>query len=183
MKRSPGWLAAVLAALSAPAESSAQAAIHIAAGVTVPTGEYSEYAKSGWITQAGYSAPVGEAGLALGGEVFFGRNNHEPPPDENKSYLYGATGIVRYAYGDTDEVYPFVFGMAGLLAESFRSDAQPGLNGSAAKLAVGAGAGVGFPAGDMTGYVNAWFLNGFGSEADTRLFGVTTGLRLPLDGF
>jgi len=173
----------LLVALGAPVVVSAQAALLVAGGVTVPLGAYRDYAETGWLTHAGITVPISEQRLSVGAEAFLGRNGHEPPPDRDKSYLWGGVGTVHRAFGNADDLSPFVFGMGGILVESFRSDTQPGLNASETALALGGGAGVGFPAADMRAYVNAWFLNGFRNGGDLMLAGVTTGLRLPLDGF
>jgi hypothetical protein len=169
-----------LLVLGGPLGASAQAAIVAAAGVTAPVASYDDYAATGWLTHAGITLPVSEQRLSVGAEAIFGRNGHGLP-EGDKAYLWGAVGTVNRAFGSAEGLSPFVFGMVGLLVESFRSDTQPGLNASEASLAMGGGGGVAFPAAAMTAYVNAWLLNGFRNGDDVMLFGVTTGLKLPLD--
>jgi hypothetical protein len=174
-------LVVALSALIAPATASGQASIFVMGGLTVPTGDYSEYANTGWMAQGGAVFPVGPAGLSLGIDAFYGVNNHEPPPDGDKTNLYGGFAFVQYTIGDPAAVAPYVYAGPGFMTHSYKSDTLP--EGSGSGLAATAGAGVGIPLGGVTGFVEGQYLTGFGDEIDgTDLFAVSAGVSFPLGG-
>jgi hypothetical protein len=175
-------LLAAFWALSAPADSSAQAAIAVGGGITFPTGDYGDYANTGWLAHAGVGFPVGDAGLSVGAAGYFGANNHEPPPDGDKTNLYGGVGFAQYNIGDAEAMSPFVFGMAGLMVHDYKSDSQPSLEGSDTGFAAGGGAGLTVPLGGVAGFVEAWYLVGFFDGGNTNLGGVTAGVQFALGG-
>jgi hypothetical protein len=167
--------------LAAPANASAQAMIGVGGGVTFPTGDYADYANTGWLAAAGVAFPVGDVPVSISAHGFYGSNNHEAP-DGDKTNLYGALAGVSYAFGDPEGVSPFVGGLAGFMHHSYKSESQPSLEGSESGLAGGAFAGVGFPLGGIGGFVEAYWLTGFGDIDSTQLFGAMAGVQFPLGG-
>lgn len=183
MKRSLTFLlVAAFVALCAPADTAAQAMIHLGGGVTLPTGDYGDYANTGWLAHGGVAFPVGDAGLAVGAAGYFGVNNHEPPPDGDKTQLYGGLGFANYGFGDPEAVSPFVFGMAGLMVHSYKSDQFASLEESDTGFAAGGGGGVSIPLGGISGFAEAWYLVGFFDGGNTALGGVTAGVQFAVGG-
>jgi hypothetical protein len=185
-----GSLAAVLiaafAGLSAPADGSAQAMIHVAGGASFPSGDYADFADPGWLGHAGVALPVGDTGLAVGAAGYYGRNSHALAGDETS--LYGGLGVLSYAFGSPDAVSPFVVVMAGSMVHSYGSDSFPGLEESDTGFALGGGAGVAFPLGAVAGFVEGWLLNGFftgdndSGGRTTTIVGLDVGVQLAVGG-
>jgi hypothetical protein len=173
-------LVSVLAALSRPADGVAQVMVGVGGGVTLPTGDYGDYAKTGWIGHAGVGLPLGDVPVTIGAYGFYGSNSHEPPPDGDKTSLYGGLVGVQYGFGDPEGVSPYVGGMVGLMTHSYESETQPSLEASESGLAAGPIVGVNFPLGRVGGLVEAWWLTGFGGIDRTQVGGMSVGVAFPL---
>jgi len=155
-----------------PADSSAQAIINIGGGLTLPTGEYNDYAKPGWLGHAGVAFPVGDAGLSVGAHGYYGSNSHGI--DGDKTNLYGALGALGISFGDPEGVAPQVFGLVGSMTHQYKSESFPTLDGSQTGLGAGVGFGIGFPLGGIGASVGGFFLTGFGDLDGTHIFGNRT---------
>jgi len=175
-------MALALAATLWPAGASAQVVLSLAGGVTVPTSDYGDYANTGWLGHADIGFPVGENGLSVGASGYYGSNNHET--DGDKTNLYGGLGWVGYTFETGASVMPTVWGMAGSLTHSYKSDTTPSAEGSDTGFAFGGGAGLGFPLGGVTGRVQAWYLTASIGDpsSTTALFGVDVGVQFVVGG-
>lgn len=184
MKRFSIVLTAAFFALSAPADSSAQVGgIFIGGGVTIPTGDYSDFgggdgANTGWQGMAGAQFAIGESPVTAGPRVFYGSNNHETTGD--KTNLYGATALVSYNLGEAGAVNPFLFGEFGVMSHAYKSDTAT--EDTATAAAWGGGVGVDFPLGGVSGWVVAAYHAGLGDNEDTTLFGIYAGVSVPIGG-
>ena len=154
--------------------------IFVGGGVTFPTGDYGDYADTGWMGVAGVTFDLGTAGLWVGGEGFYGNNSHNAgdltptPQDEDfgSTNLYGAMGLVGWGSGDGESLGFYVYGGAGLLVHDF--SAPEGVEGgSESKFGYEAAAGVDFPLGGST---SLWGEGRFMGASDTTLFGIYAGL-------
>jgi hypothetical protein len=173
-------LVVALWALLAPQTARAQASIFLMGGLSVPTGEYSDYANMGWLAQGGVTFPVGTAGVSLGAGGFYGVNNHEDV-DGDKTNLYGGLGFVQYTIGNAAAVAPYVYAGLGFMTHSYKSDTFP--EGSGSGLAGTGGAGVNVPLGGVLGFVEAEYLTGFGDEIDgSDLFILSVGVVFDVGG-
>ena len=155
-------LAVASLALSAPENSSAQANVFLGGGVTLPVSDFGELANTGWQGWAGALAPVGDAGIQLGGEGFYGKNNHET--DGNQTRLYGFLALVGMMWGEPDGLQPGVYGGLGFMNRSFTSETIPALDSSASSFAWGGGAGVGYPLGGVNGWLGGSYTSGTGDD-------------------
>ena len=117
-------------ALSAPADSSAQASIFVGGGASVPTGDFSDFdgdgagtdgASTGWQATAGAQFAVGGGGFTVGPRVFYGSNSHETA--DQKTNLYGASALANYGFGQPDALNPFLWGEFGVMTHAFKSPA------------------------------------------------------------
>lgn len=161
--------------LAAPSVVFAQS-IYAGGGVSIPTGEYGDYADSGWLGVAGVTFPVGDGGFAVGAEGFYGQNNHNDV-DGDKTNPYGAMAILMYDFGSGESLGFYVFGGAGLLVHKFSSDTSEG--GSDSNFGYQGGAGVGVPLGDAFGI---WVEGRFMGASDTNFFGILGGFSIDVGG-
>ncbi len=167
-------------ALSAPADSSAQASVFLGGGTTIPTSDYNDFAKVGWQGHGGVLVPVGEMGVVVGAEGYYGSNGHDT--DGDKTNLYGGVALVGWQGGDPDGISPGVYAGLGSMTHSFKSDNTPLLEGSDTSLAAGGGAGVSFPPGSISGFVGANFVTGFSDNSGTKYFGFGFSAVIPVGG-
>lgn len=179
-------LAAILAtavlSFLAPADVVGQIGVFVGAGMTAPTADFAEFpgevgngGKPGWQAFGGVLVPVGEAGLSVGGEIFYGVNNHDLTGD--KTNLYGGMGLVGFAFGEPDAVSPFVFGGLGALVHDYRSEMFPIDEEKFTGLAAGGGGGVSFPLGTARCMVAGSYNQGMGDVSDTSFFGASAAVQ------
>jgi hypothetical protein len=176
-------LAGLVVALSTgmfTSDASGQASIFVMGGLSVPTGDYGEIANAGWLAQAGVGIPVGAAGVTLGASGLYGVNNHEPPPDGDKTNLYGGLAFLQYTIGEATAVAPYVYGGVGFLTHSYKSETFT--EESTSGLAGTVGGGVNIPLGGTIGFVEGEYLTGFGDIDGTDLFVVSAGIVFEVGG-
>ena len=157
--------------------------IFVGGGITFPTGEFGDYAESGWVGVAGVLFPVGEGGLNVGVEGFYGQNNHMDANgakiDGDKTNPYGAMAVLEYDIGSGDGIGAYIFGGAGLLIHKCSTDGtsctEDGSAGGTSDSNFGyeAGAGVGIPVGGST---SIWVEGRYMGASGTNIFGILAGL-------
>ncbi len=163
--------------LFVPSSAHAQASVWIGGGATVPTGDFSDYAKTGWMAGLGLNYALGDQGLWIGGSGFYGSNKHETSGE--KTNLYGGLAAVGYRVGDQSKAGVFFFGNVGVMNHEF--DDGTTKDGSS-KLAYGGGAGVDVPLADK---INLWFAGQYLQRAKedgehTAIFGIFAGVSIAL---
>ena len=160
-------------AVAAPAAAQNRPFYFLGAGLTMPTGEYGDYAKSGWMLDGGVGLPMGTDGkMWVGGDVMYGSNKHEGSAGD-KTNLYGASGNVGYQFVP-NALSPYVYGTAGLLVHSY----SPGDSGfdseSDTSFAWGGGAGVAAPVGGASIWAEARYV----SRGDTKFIPILVGVTI-----
>lgn len=174
-------LVLTLAALASPASSSAQASIFVGGGLTVPIGDYGDFAKAGWMGNAGVVVPLGEGGFGIGASGFYGSNSHDAPADDDKTNLYGATVFAIYTMPGDGALLPYVFAGPGYMTHAYKP--ATGSDASGSGLALSGGVGADIPLGSLRGFVEGQYLTGLGDEVDgTDLFGINVGVSFPIGG-
>ena len=168
-------VALTVALFAVPGTASAQS-IYGGAGLTIPVGDFGDYADAGWMGVLGVTVDIGESGLWAYGEGFYGQNNHSDV-DGDKTNPYGAMGGVGYDFGDGESVGFYAFGGAGLMVHKFSPDTGEG--GSESQFGYQAGAGVGAPLGDSFGL---WGEGRIMGSKDTTFIGILAGVSVQLGG-
>lgn len=153
--------------------------IFVGGGLSLPTGEFGDYADTGWLGVAGMLFPVGDAGLHFGFEGFYGQNNHTDV-DGDKTNVSGLMGVIEYDFGDPDAVGFYIFGGAGWMRHKFTTDTAGG-DASATDNNFGyeGGAGVGVPVGGST---SVWVEGRYMGSSGTNFVGIMAGLSFGLSG-
>ena len=175
--------AAALIALSVPSAANAQ--FYISGGATFPTGDFGDYAKTGWQIAGGYMFDLGTEGLSVGIDGFYGENKHKDLESvspglesDGKTNPYGIMGVVLYEFGMEGSVDPYLFGEAGWLAHKFSGDIF-GESVSETDSGFGwqLGAGIGFPVSQSISiYGEGRYTAGTGDVSDTKFFSALAGL-------
>ena len=172
----------VAALVVAPAHAAGQARVHFRGALTLPTGQYRNVARAGWMGHGAFFVSPWDVPLEAGLAAFWGRNAHEPPPVGDRSEVYGALARLQYRYDWGALLSPYVGGLGGVMTRRFRSASQPGLNGSISSFAVGAVAGVELPLRGVVGFLEAWWLSALRDVDGTRLAGISVGIGFPVGG-
>jgi hypothetical protein len=150
--------------------------IFFGAGATLPNGDYGEFAKTGWMANAGvgFAIPNSRAGVTF--SAFYGMNSHDDV-DGDKTNLYGAMGSLRYAFHEPTRPGLFVNGGIGLLVHSYKSDLFPSAEESETQFAYHAGVGVDIPLSSVSLYGLAGYMGG-----DTTFLRFMAGISIPIGG-
>ncbi|MDX1494339.1 MAG: hypothetical protein R3253_09785 [Longimicrobiales bacterium] len=187
MKRLAALASSILLALALATPGIVQAqSVFIGGGASVPTGDFSDFgdgdgANAGWMGFGGVLFPIGEAGLSAGVEGFFGSNSHDT--DGDKTDLYGGMALLGYSFGaEGAAVSPLVFGGLGFLTHSYKSESFPSAEGSESGLALGFGAGLGFPLGGVGGMLAASYNMGLGDVDATTFIGISAAIQIAMGG-
>jgi len=143
-------LGTLLAASAAPATAQEQGInIGVGGGITLPTGDFKDAAKTGWhgLANVGYGL---KSGLGLRGDFFYGQNNLKDNGAgvTGKFKLAGGLGNVTYTFsGGKSAILPYVIGGVGFF--NGKADVSgAGLKGSSeTKFAWGGGAGLKYKVG------------------------------------
>ena len=178
MKRRFIAAAAFLLLLALPVTAGAQANIYLGGGATLPQGDYGDFAKTGWMAQAGITYFLASApGLGIWGGGSYGSNSHEGTSGD-KTNLFGAHAGLIYRIGNTANPGVYVLGGAGMLNHQYK----PGEAGEPSEndweFAWLGGAGVDIPLSS----VGLWFEGTYNARGDTKWFGINAGVSISLGG-
>lgn len=160
-------LAAVLL-LAAPL----QAQFFVGGGATLPSGDYGDYAKTGWLANAGYGiwSSANERATAWI-EGFYGSNSHDEV-DGDKTNIYGGLGSVTFNLTEGGSATPYLIGSLGYMMHQYKSDTFPDEEGSEGGIAFAGGGGVSF--GKI--YLEARYFSASIEDATTAFILVAAGI-------
>jgi len=176
----PAFLFLLCALLFSPPETASAQGVYFGAGVTMPTGDYGDYAKTGYVGVAGVSFDIGPQGLSVFGEGYYGQNSHSDV-DGDKTSPYGAMGGLLYDLAPEKVGGFYFFGQLGLMVHKYSSDESEGTSDSG--FGFGGGAGYGFPLGGGTElFVEGRYMQGNFDDGNTAFFGLVGGVALALGG-
>jgi hypothetical protein len=169
-----------------PSIAEAQMGLFLGGGMTIPQGDYAEYAKTGYILGGGVNIMLGESGTGMFAEGFYGSNGHDPhtvDPDE-KTNIYGGYLGLSYRVGDQTAPGLFLTGKLGFLNHAFDTGGASVVDeGGNWGFSYGFGAGFIYP-GDTVSpwilgqYVGAPMDNDVEGESSTNFFPITVGISI-----
>jgi opacity protein-like surface antigen len=154
----------------------AQTTLYAGGGASFPTGDYGEYANTGWQVAGGVVFPISDTGLAVGVEASYA-SNERTSDAQGITYdsPFGLVASVRYGFTTLGSVEPYVSGGAGLHYMGTRGgDGTP-------EIAFGyqLGAGLGFELSPSA----AIFAEGrYSANTNLGFLGVLGGLAFTLGG-
>lgn len=135
-----GTLALFLSITLVPAAATAQG--FVGAGLTMPSGDYGDYAKTGWMATAGMRAwQSGDERMSVWGEGFFGSNKHEGD-DGDKTNLYGGMGSLSFGLTQGSSTTPYLIGSVGYMIHSYKPGTSGFTSESEGGIMFGGGGGV-----------------------------------------
>lgn len=143
------------------------------AGVTLPMGDYGDYAKTGWMASAGLGYNL-TSNVFIGAEGMYGSNKHSDVVGD-KTDLVGGGGFIGYSFGkEGSKMMPYVIGGVGILNHKFKG--ANGFSESESKAMFHGGAGLFFPMGTAGLYVEARYVK----RGDTGFMPIMAGFSVGL---
>jgi hypothetical protein len=170
-----GGLAAVCALVMA-APTSAQY-VWVGGGPTFPMSDYGNYAKTGYLVTGGVGMPVGEQGLSVYAEGFFGQNNHDVSGEQTTPY--GALLGLEFDFAGKDvDQSLYVSGGVGLLVHRYSVSGDG--SDSSSGLGLSGGLGYYFPLGSVHGFVEGRIFEARIDGENTMFSGIMAGISIPV---
>jgi hypothetical protein len=168
-------VAGVVASIAAGgAQAQARGYFGFGAGASVPTGDFGDGYKVGWIAQvvAGITGPTGVIGGRVNGSIT--RHNHDTLND-NTAKLVGAMGDLVFSPGGADsKVRPYLLGGIGF--QNVKLEAGQ-LENSVTELAYNFGAGITVALSKAKLFVEGRWLSVQTDPSSTNLIPISIGLR------
>lgn len=157
--------AGALLLFAAPAATQAQW-VWVGGGLSVPTGDAGDNLNAGWLGTVGVGFPIGESGLGVAAEGFYGQNNASDEAQTaglDKANVYGVMGNVGYRIGDPENIGAYLFGGLGLLA--LKVSPETGDSETDSNFGYQFGAGVDVPVGSNVGvWVEGRYMGSTGAD-------------------
>ena len=174
MRRSAG--AALVLALLLALPVSGQS-FYVGGGLSIPTSDYGDYAKNGFLVNAGVMIAELAPAVSLYVDGALGMNNHDT--DGDKTTLFSTMGGVEYDFGGEDaESGIYVFGQAGIMWHKYSSDTFPDDEGTESGFGFGGGLGGYFPLGGVNGWVQGLMLSADIEGFTTAVFAIMAGISV-----
>lgn len=174
-----GALVALLA-FTLPSTAQAQGAFLFGGGgVTFGTGDFGDGTDAGWLAIAGVGVDIGESGVFVAGEGFYGSNGIAD--SDESADLYGGFAELGYSFQTGGNVQPYVLGGAGILVLDVLDESESGFGYlGALGLSIQTESRVGF-------WIEGRFMGAQGlgespDEIDVNLFGIVAGIGIGLGG-
>ena len=169
---------AALTLTAATAEAQSQVRAHVGpyfgvgAGLTIPTGDEADVAKTGWnaLAQLGYEM---QSGLGLRADFYYGQHGLDDDlPGDGKFKFAGGLGNVTYTFRSEGKLHPYVVGTIGVMNTKFED-----FDGET-DMAFGGGAGIIYHTGeDSNFFVEGRYLSINGDDANTNIIPISIGIR------
>jgi opacity protein-like surface antigen len=142
-------------------------------GASIPMGDFKDFAKTGWMATAGLGADIGDKGLFIEAEGFYGKNKHKAPDDGDATNIISGLGAVGYSFMPEKSVRPYVLGGVGFLMHQF--DPAVGDNETETKFAYSGAVGLSIKAGSK---LNLWLEARFLGSSETKILPLMAGVTI-----
>jgi hypothetical protein len=144
----------------------------VGANAVMPSGDYADYAKTGWMVTAGYGFwKSSNESLTLWVEGAYGQNSHEGDHGE-KTKLMMANADVTYNFSPAANTSPYLIGSVGYLSHGYDAGELGDFDETEGGFGVGAGGGIGF--GKF--WLEARYVMGMGDLDETKFIMIGAGV-------
>lgn len=150
----------------------------VGGGLSIPTGDFDDFAKLGWqgtalVSVVPASIPVG---FQLDGT--FGRFSDDTPLDQKAQLFYGTGNVVyNFLTAEDSRFHPYLIGGVGVYNLDFKGDDVPSTVDSETKFGINAGAGFNFSAGSASLFIEGRFHDVFTEDSNTQFIPINLGVR------
>jgi opacity protein-like surface antigen len=159
----------VLAAAVIPATANAQY-LFVGGGASIAIGDFKDYAKTGWIAQAGLGYDIASVkGLFVEAEGFYGSNKHSDVAGDKTNIIAGM-GVIGYSFTPDSKASPYVLAGAGFQSHKF--DPATGASETSTKFGYTGAAGVGVK---LNQTVSFWVEGRLLGSKDSKMIPVSAG--------
>jgi len=169
-----GAVATLLAASSAQAQY-----VYFGGGANIPVGSFKDGVKTGWIASAGVGTDVGNKGLWVEAEGWYGSNKWKTGSVytvAGKTTIWSALGVLGYDLMHGKTWTPYIAAGAGVLGAKAKADA--GGSASSTKFAYTGAFGASFKAGNSAHiFLEARYLAGT-STGYAKMLPITAGVSI-----
>ncbi len=177
MKRITCIALAALAFISTAAQAQAGVELHLGGGITQPTGNFNDAAKTGWHGLATIAVVPSHSPFAIQASALYGEDKFKVGGGKWK--MFGGLGEIRFDLSTSGKSRGYLMAGGGL----FNVKATPtgGPASSNTKGAFDGGAGFAYMAGPEVGvFIEARYVNVLLNGPDIAFIPVTFGFRLAL---
>ncbi len=158
-----------LAAVVIPTTARAQF-VYVGGGANIPVGDFKDYAKTGWIAQAGVGYNISSVkGLFVSLEGFYGSNKHTDVAGDKTNLIDGMVTL-GYEFTPDSKVSPYVLAGAGFQSHQFKP--ATGTGDTETKFGYNAGAGLIFT---LNSTVSLWVEGRFMGSSSSKMLPVMGG--------
>lgn len=156
MKRMVLGVLAIVCLVSARSLSAQNITFGVAGGLLMPMGDYNTADKPGFIVGAGVRIPIGTAPVAVRLEGTYSQTSHDGI--DGKTKIIGGMVSLVYAFQAGTSVTPYVLGGIGYYNGKVTVPSQQ-IDVSESKVGFGGGAGLRFPMGGASLFVEARYMS------------------------
>jgi Outer membrane protein beta-barrel domain len=166
--------------LTAPALHAQGAEFTLGGGVGIPTGNFDNAVKTGWLGLVGVSFVPNQwpVGIQIDGQ--YQQYKFDGSASLKERFLIGTANIVfKFKTSEESKVRPYLIGGPGIynFKATGTNDIGQLTTGGTTKFGFNAGAGFDFKAGSAGFFVEARYHNIFTSGADTKFIPIAAGFR------
>lgn len=130
--------------------------IFVGGGLTIPTGDYADATKTGWMGTAGFGVPVAAGKASIGLEGYYGSNSFDV--GDGSIDLFGGAAWLAYRFREPGTVSPYLIGSAGALRADAPDPAEP-----ETRFSWSAGVGIDVPvSGSVSLYIEGRYMRAGG---------------------
>jgi hypothetical protein len=150
----------------------------VGGGVSIPTGDFDDVAKTGWHGSALVS--IVPATIPVGFQIdgTFSRFSDDTPLDIKEQLIYGTGNVVyNFQTAEDSRFRPYLIGGGGVYNLDAKGDDVPSGIESTTKFGVNAGAGFNFSAGSAGLFIEGRFHSVFTEGPNTQFIPITLGVR------
>ncbi len=178
MKRMVLAVLAVVCLVGVGTLSAQNVSFGVGGGLIKPLGDYNTVDKLGFIAGAGVRIPIGTAPVAVRIEGTFSQTSHKDfqgSAVDGKSRIIGGMASLVYAFQAGGSVTPYVLGGVGFYNLKVTVPSAS-VDTSTSKIGFGGGAGLRFPMGSASLFVEARYMNIATSGGSTAYVPIIAGV-------
>ena len=142
--------------------------VYASGGISLPMGDFGDYAKTGWMGSAGALYNLSDR-VWVQGDVYLGSNKHSDF-EGDKTQLLAGMAHLGYSLVADGKIIPYVMAGVGMMSHKYQP--ETGDSESDSKVVVGGGAGLYFPMGSYGFYVEGHYMSREGTQVVPIMFGV-----------
>jgi opacity protein-like surface antigen len=175
--------AVLLASLGAAPAAAQGAKFSLGGGLTLPLGDFGDFASTGWHGLAGVSFMPANVPVGIQVDGMYQRLGVDDDltlgDDVSNQIIQGtANAVYRFQVSEDTKIRPYIIGGVGLYNFKLTGDDVPDNFESETDFGINAGAGFDFEAGAVALFVEGRFHNVFTEGDNTNFIPVTVGVRL-----